>query len=196
MKRFLFTSLLCLFFLLPEMALGQILHSSVDPLLKWNKNDSVHAVHSSTAPATWMHGIDTINTNTSAASTLKEPVIPGSEEQKLKKEESAGKKHNTNGEAIYETGKATYYSAKMHGRKMADGIPYDKNALYCAHKKLPFGTKVRVVNLKNNKEVVVTVHDRGPFGKGMIIDLSTKAAEALNMISAGVVPVEIYVVKE
>lgn len=196
MNHFLLTLLFCLFYLLPEMAPGQILHSSVDPLLKWNKNDSVHSVHSSTAPATWMHSIDTLHSNSSAAGSLKEPTIPGSEEHKRIKEESAEKKHNAKGETLYETGKATYYSAKMHGRKMADGVPYDKNALYCAHKKLPFGTKVRVVNLKNNREVIVTVHDRGPFGKGMIIDLSTKAAETLNMISAGVVPVEIYVVEE
>ena len=97
---------------------------------------------------------------------------------------------------LYETGQATYYSARTHGRMMASGERYDKNGLFCAHKKLPFGTKIRVVNLKNGKEVIVVVKDRGPFAKGRIIDLSNKAAEALDMLSAGVVPVELYVLKE
>ena len=97
---------------------------------------------------------------------------------------------------LYETGKATYYSARTHGRMMASGERYDKNGLFCAHKKLPFGTKIRVVNLKNGKEVIVVVKDRGPFAKGRVIDLSNKAAEALDMLSAGVVPVELYVLKE
>ena len=97
-------------------------------------------------------------------------------------------------EVLYETGLATYYSAKTHGRLMASGERYDKDGLFCAHKKLPFGTKIRVVNLKNGKEVVVVVKDRGPFAKGRVIDLSNKAAEQLGMLSAGVVPVELWII--
>ena len=97
---------------------------------------------------------------------------------------------------LYENGQATYYSARTHGRMMASGERYDKNGLFCAHKKLPFGTKIRVVNKKNGKEVIVVVKDRGPFAKGRIIDLSNKAAEVIGMLSAGVVPVELYVLKE
>lgn len=96
---------------------------------------------------------------------------------------------------LYETGLATYYSAKTHGRLMASGERYDKNGFFCAHKKLPFGTKLRVVNTKNGKEVIVTVKDRGPFAKGRIVDLSNKAAEVLGMLSAGVVPVEVWVME-
>ena len=96
---------------------------------------------------------------------------------------------------LYETGLATYYSVKTHGRMMASGERYDKNGLFCAHKTLPFGTRLRVVNTKNGKEVIVTVKDRGPFAKGRIVDLSNKAAEALGMLSAGVVPVEVWVME-
>lgn len=94
---------------------------------------------------------------------------------------------------LYETGDATFYSARTHGRMMASGERYDKNGYFCAHKKLPFGTKIRVVNKRNNKEIVVVVKDRGPFAKGRVIDLSNKAAEALNMLRAGVVPVELWI---
>lgn len=96
---------------------------------------------------------------------------------------------------LHETGRATYYSARMHGRMMASGERYHRDGLFCAHKKLPFGTLVRVVNKKNGKEVVVAVKDRGPFGKGLIIDLSNRAAKELDMLRDGVVPVELYIVK-
>jgi rare lipoprotein A len=76
---------------------------------------------------------------------------------------------------------------------MASGERYDKNGYFCAHKKLPFGTKIRVVNKKNGKEVIVLVKDRGPFAKGRVIDLSNKAAEDLDMLRAGVAPVELWI---
>jgi len=187
MRNFVALGILSLSF---NSAFAQVLHSSVDPLLKWGKVDSVH---SSATPATWTHAIDTLYNKVGAAN-LKEPSIPGKKEHERIKQEAQQKQEATLAiGALYETGKATYYSSKMHGRKMADGTLYDKNALMCAHKKLPFGTKIKVINLQNHKEVIVTVHDRGPFGKGMIIDLSNKAAEVLGMLSAGVVPVELYI---
>ena len=76
---------------------------------------------------------------------------------------------------------------------MASGERYDKNGYFCAHKKLPFGTKIRVVNKKNGKEVIVLVKDRGPFAKDRVIDLSNKAAEDLDMLRAGVAPVELWI---
>ncbi len=97
---------------------------------------------------------------------------------------------------LYEKGQATYYSSRTHGRMMASGERYDKNELFCAHKKLPFGTKIRVVNKKNGKEVIVVVKDRGPFAKGRVIDLSNKAAEKVDMLRDGVVPVELWIEKE
>ncbi len=120
---------------------------------------------------------------------LKEPVIPNENLDTKKVSEDTEKG------TLYETGMATYYSAKTHGRMMANGTRYDKNQLFCAHKKLPFGTKIRVVNKKNGREVIVDVRDRGPFAKGRVIDLSNKAAELLGMLSDGVVPVELWVIE-
>ena len=89
-----------------------------------------------------------------------------------------------------EGGKATYYKS---GRETASGKSYDKNKLTAAHKKLPFGTVVRVTNKKNGKTVDVEITDRGPFVPGRIIDLSVAAAKELDMMKAGVVPVIISV---
>lgn len=67
------------------------------------------------------------------------------------------------------------------------------DSLVCAHRTHPFGTKLLVKNLTNNKEVIVTVVDRGPYKKGRIIDLTYAAAEQLGMITKGVVAVEVSV---
>ena len=91
-------------------------------------------------------------------------------------------------------GLATYYADSLAGNKTASGEIYRPALLTAAHRKLPFGTKVRVVRLSNGRSVVVTINDRGPFaGKGRIIDLSRAAAERLQMIRAGVVEVRIEV---
>ena len=79
----------------------------------------------------------------------------------------------------------------MDAERQMDGT-YDKNAMMCAHRTLSFGTMVRVVNRKNGKHVDVKVTDRGPFGKGLIIDLSTAAAKAIGMLSDGVATVDLY----
>lgn len=70
---------------------------------------------------------------------------------------------------------ASYYNDKFNGRRTASGKIYDKNKLTAAHKKLPFGTIVRVTNEANGKSVIVEINDRGPFVKGREIDLSKKA---------------------
>lgn len=88
-------------------------------------------------------------------------------------------------------GKASYYGSRHHGRKTASGEKFNMHALTAAHRSLPFGTRVRVTNLRNHKSVVVRINDRGPYSRGRIIDLSEQAARELNMIRAGVVPVEI-----
>lgn len=92
-------------------------------------------------------------------------------------------------------GKATYYGNRFHGRRTASGERHDKDSLMCAHRTLPFGTRVKVTNLKNGKTVVVRVNDRGPFGRGIVIDLSTAAARELDMLSDGIVPVHLEVEK-
>ncbi len=70
---------------------------------------------------------------------------------------------------------ACYYADEFNGRKTANGERFSNKKLTAAHKKLPFGTKVKVTNPENNKSVIVTINDRGPFSGGFDIDL-TKAA--------------------
>lgn len=83
-----------------------------------------------------------------------------------------------------ETGSASYYGAKHHGNRTASGEPFNQNALTAAHRRLPFGTQVKVTNLDNNKSVVVRINDRGPHTRGRLIDLSRKAAEQIGMIGS------------
>lgn len=90
-----------------------------------------------------------------------------------------------------ETGKASYYGQAHHGKRTASGERFDQHALTAAHRTLPFGTRVRVTNLNNERSVVVRINDRGPFVRGRIIDLSRAAAERLDMLRAGVVPVRL-----
>ena len=94
-----------------------------------------------------------------------------------------------------QTGLASYYSDKFHGRRTASGEIFDKNKLTAAHRELPFGTLVKVTNLRNNKSVIVRINDRGPWKSTRIIDLSYAAAKKIDMIAAGEVPVKIEVVK-
>lgn len=89
-------------------------------------------------------------------------------------------------------GLATYY---WQGQMTASGQPYNKRAMTAAHRTLPFGTRVRVTRRDTGKSIVVTINDRGPFGPGRIIDLSEKAAELLRMKSAGVVRVNLQVLR-
>jgi rare lipoprotein A len=87
-----------------------------------------------------------------------------------------------------ERGQATWYGGKHHRRPTASGERFDKRAMTAAHRTLPFGSIVRVTNLDNGRTVEVRINDRGPFGKGRIIDVSEAAARVLGMIDAGVVP--------
>lgn len=93
-----------------------------------------------------------------------------------------------------QTGKASFYADKFEGRSTASGEKYKHNKLTAAHKTLPFGTKVKVTNLANNKEIEVTINDRGPYVEGRIIDLSKAAAEALGFITLGLAEVRMEVV--
>jgi len=92
---------------------------------------------------------------------------------------------------VVEHGKASYYADKYKGRKTSNGETYRHRKMTAAHKTLPFGTKVTVTNLENGRKVRVRINDRGPFIAGRIIDLSKKAARKLDMVNAGVVPVEV-----
>ncbi len=94
---------------------------------------------------------------------------------------------------VYQTGRASWYGDKFHGRKTASGEIYNMNAMSAAHRKLPFGTKVKVMSKTTGKSVIVTINDRGPFAKKRIIDLSKAAAKELGMINLGEILVTLVV---
>lgn len=88
------------------------------------------------------------------------------------------------------SGLASYY---WQPQRVASGGWFNPNALTAAHKTLPFGTRVRVTNLRNGRSVIVRINDRGPYIRGRIIDLSRRAATVIAMRKAGVVPVRVKV---
>jgi rare lipoprotein A len=93
-----------------------------------------------------------------------------------------------------QTGHASWYGKKFHGRKTASGEVYDMFKLSAAHKTLPLPSYARVTNLSNGKSLVVRVNDRGPFGRPRIIDLSYAAAKQLDIIQHGSSQVEISLI--
>ena len=96
--------------------------------------------------------------------------------------------------AVYR-GKASYYAGRWIGRLTANGERYRREDMTAAHKKLPFGTMVRVTNLRNGKQTIVRINNRGPYVRGRIIDLSLEAAKAVDMLHHGVVPVRVEVLR-
>ena len=93
-----------------------------------------------------------------------------------------------------EEGNASWYGLPFHGRRASNGEIYDMNKLTAAHRTMAFNTLVRVTNLSNGKTVVVRITDRGPFVENRIIDLSRAAAQAIESIGPGVVPVRLEVI--
>lgn len=91
-------------------------------------------------------------------------------------------------------GPASWYGVEYHGRRAADGSRYNMYEMTAAHPTLPFGTRVRVTNLTNNRSVAVRITDRGPFVGGRIIDLSFAAAQAIGMVGKGVTRVRLEVI--
>lgn len=95
-----------------------------------------------------------------------------------------------------QSGMASWYGPHFHGRRSADGSRFNQYALTAAHKTLPFGTLVRVVNHSSKKSCLVKITDRGPYAHGRIIDLSRGAASAIGMLGSGVARVSIEVVNK
>jgi rare lipoprotein A len=93
-------------------------------------------------------------------------------------------------------GKAAYYSNRFNGRKTASGQRFNNAAMTTAHNTLPFGTRVKVTNTKNNKSVVVRVNDRGPSTPGRVFDLTRAAAKKLGYVRAGLADVKAEVVAQ
>lgn len=96
---------------------------------------------------------------------------------------------------FYQQGIASWYGRPFHGRATASGEIYDMNGLTAAHKILPLGTRVLVTNLENQRQVEVTINDRGPFVKNRIIDLSRKGARQLQMIGSGTAMVRLDILE-
>ena len=93
-----------------------------------------------------------------------------------------------------QTGKASFYADKFEGIPTASGEKYKHNKLTGAHKTLPFGTKVRITNLANDKTVEVIINDRGPYVEGRIIDLSKEAADQLGFLNTGLTDVKLEII--
>jgi rare lipoprotein A len=95
-------------------------------------------------------------------------------------------------EALAQSGRASWYALTS---KTASGERCNPSAMTAAHRTLPFGTKVKVENLKNGRSVVVRINDRGPFIGGRIIDVTKAAAAKLGMLQAGIAHVKLTVLR-
>lgn len=100
------------------------------------------------------------------------------------------------GRGTIQSGLGSYYADKFNGRPTASGTTYRPGQMTAAHNTLPFGTLIRVTNTRNGRSVDVTVTDRGPHTKGYIVDVSRRAAAQLGIIEAGVVPVQVTIIRE
>jgi rare lipoprotein A len=94
-----------------------------------------------------------------------------------------------------ESGNASFYSKRFEHKMLASGEQQNQYSKTAAHRTLPFGTKVKVKNVKNGKSVVVRINDRGPFGMGLLIYLSRAAFSSIGNIDSGFISVEIEVVE-
>lgn len=99
--------------------------------------------------------------------------------------------HPTPNQPPSQTGKASWYGKAFHGRMTANGEVFDMNHLTAAHKTMPLPSYARVTNTANGRSVIVRVNDRGPFSNNRVIDLSKRAAEVLDYISAGTATVKV-----
>jgi rare lipoprotein A len=94
------------------------------------------------------------------------------------------------------SGHASYYGNELAGRRTASGEMFNPSDFTAAHRTVAFGTRVKVTHLGNGREVVVRVNDRGPFGRGRIIDLSYAAAKELGMHRSGTAQVKLTVLRD
>lgn len=93
-------------------------------------------------------------------------------------------------------GTASYYGRELAGNRTANGERFDPDAMTGAHRTLPFGSRVRVTNLSNGQSVIVRINDRGPFGRGRVIDVSHAAASEIGMIRSGTARVRMTLVAD
>jgi rare lipoprotein A len=94
------------------------------------------------------------------------------------------------------SGNVSWYGPQFHGKRTASGAIFDMNKLTCAHRTLPFGTKVLIENPRNGQTVIVLVTDRGPYAGGRVMDLSREAARQLGTLLSGVAYVDCLVIED
>lgn len=99
-----------------------------------------------------------------------------------------------NAEDVKKTSYASYYHDKFNGKKTASGEVFNNSKLTAAHRTLPFGTEIKVTNLNNGEEVIVTVNDRGPFHSSRALDMSRAAFDEIGGTKKGIIPVEYEIV--
>jgi rare lipoprotein A len=92
----------------------------------------------------------------------------------------------------FQRGQASWYGPGFHGRRTANGESFNSGAMTAAHRSLPFGARVRVVNESNGSSVVVRINDRGPFARGRVIDLARSPAQTLGLTSTGTAFVSLH----
>ena len=140
-----------------------------------------------------------------AANLGKKYLIPKEEKKRIQKPiYKIGKKYSVGGKYYYpkkdlyynKTGIASWYGPKFHGKLTANGEIYNQYALTAAHKTLPLPSAVKVTNLKNNKSIILRINDRGPFVNDRIIDLSSKAADILDLKRKGTGLVRVQILRE
>jgi rare lipoprotein A len=126
--------------------------------------------------------------------------VPLSQEEELQtaraQVDKQPKKHRSWRAKLTESGKASWYGRRFHGKPTASGEVFNQHLMTAAHKTLPLGSRARVINLKNGNSVEVTINDRGPFVPGRIIDLSRAAADELGFLEAGLAQVRIEILQE
>ncbi|MCU7618673.1 septal ring lytic transglycosylase RlpA family protein [Chryseobacterium sp. 09-1422] len=99
-----------------------------------------------------------------------------------------------NAEDAKKTSYASYYHDKFNGKKTASGEVFNNSKLTAAHRTLPFGTEIKVTNLNNGEEVIVTINDRGPFHSSRALDMSKAAFDEIGGTQKGIIPVEYEIV--
>lgn len=135
---------------------------------------------------------DTVNNN---SDSIYNTIINNKDNQREsdnKSKKSKKSKQQTKSKSSFtEHGIASHMGHALHGRKQASGERHDKNEMICAHKYLPFGTKIKVTDKNTGKSVIVRVTDRGPYGAGRVVDLSLAAAKKLGIEKSGLTKVTI-----
>lgn len=116
------------------------------------------------------------------------PPVTASRPAQLQQEQTPQEQPKT-----VQVGEASWYGPGFHGKETSNGEIYDQNELTAAHPTLPEGSQVKVTNIETSKSVQLKVNDRGPHVEGRIIDVSKKAAEALEMTEEGVTKVKVKV---